>query len=768
MAQVYEPGMTLEVRGGRWTLTRAQAFDACTVLTLGGADASNESQSLQVIEPFDRPRLPAARRLRRRPRRTVLRTALNAITSARTTTGLWTAADAAIDVMPYQLEPALAVLGGATRILLADAVGLGKTIQAGLVLSELRARGWTERALIVCPAGLRDTWARELRERFRIDSTIVDQAALAERAASLPPGVNPWCGDAVAIASIDLIKRPEVLAAVDAVPIDLLIADEAHHLTPGTDRGDAISRLAARAPWVVLMSATPHSGDAAAFSYLTNIGSHGDRLMVFRRTRRHAGIAAARRTHLLPVQADARQRVLFDALDGYVRAIWRGRAPVDPHARLLAITLARRAASSTLALQRTLTRRMALLDGHITEPAQTSLPWEEIDHGDDEATDAVIGARGLDDTDAELSMVRRLIELAATAGEGAKMRRLLRILRAIREPAIVFTEYRDSLDAIASRLPASTRTAVIHGGVPLDLRRATVDAFNNDSVDVLIATDAVGEGLNLHHRCRLVIDFELPWNPLRLEQRIGRVDRIGQRRVAHAIRLFHRGTIEERVLDHLGARRRQAEHTLDRYASESDIATAAFDGTPLSDGVAPRIRGEEIARATEEAHRVQQRRRCLALGAGLSVSCWASRRRTSSLMTILRATATNHAGCVVGEAIMAHHIQLRRSIGRKEWPTLVRQLSELLSTASLPEIERPPVASFEARIGAIRAGIAARRHTAYQRSLFDSRAEAAANASESIAASLDTAVMRTLRAVASPLVGRPRIDVIAAWPERRL
>ncbi len=157
-----------------------------------------------------------------------------------------------IELWPYQLEPSLAVIGGATRVLLADAVGLGKTIQAGLLLAELRERGWVEHALIVCPAGLRDTWARELRDRFGITATILDQPAIAERIASLPLGVNPWAGHAVAIASIDFIKRPEVIAAVDREPIDLLIADEAHHLAPGTDRGAVVSRLASRAPWLVL------------------------------------------------------------------------------------------------------------------------------------------------------------------------------------------------------------------------------------------------------------------------------------------------------------------------------------------------------------------------------------------------------------------------------------------------------------------------------------------------------------------------------------
>jgi hypothetical protein len=138
----YEPGALLEVRGETWTLTRAQRFDACALLTLEGRDRSNAGQRLRVIDPFDRPRLVVNRALRRRPRRAVLRSALAAIIGARGRSCLWTAAAASIQLWPYQLEPALAVIGGATRLLLADAVGLGKTIQAGLILSELIERGW--------------------------------------------------------------------------------------------------------------------------------------------------------------------------------------------------------------------------------------------------------------------------------------------------------------------------------------------------------------------------------------------------------------------------------------------------------------------------------------------------------------------------------------------------------------------------------------------------------------------------------------------------
>src|SRR5262245_60849680 len=145
MSSVLEGSVEVEVRGEPWAVVRAQPFESCTVLTLEGRGRSNARQRLRVIEPFDRPRAIRAPRLPRRRREAVPGAALGAIAALRSDAGLWTAAGASIDLLPYQLEPALAVIGGATRVLLADAVGLGKTIQAGLLLAELVERGWVER-----------------------------------------------------------------------------------------------------------------------------------------------------------------------------------------------------------------------------------------------------------------------------------------------------------------------------------------------------------------------------------------------------------------------------------------------------------------------------------------------------------------------------------------------------------------------------------------------------------------------------------------------
>jgi SNF2 family DNA or RNA helicase len=142
---------------------------------------------------------------------------------------LRTARNARIDLLPHQLEPAIAILRGlGTRPLLADAVGLGKTIQAGLVVSELLTRGSIERVLVLTPPGLREQWLQELEERFAIRAAGVDGHILRRFAFTLPVGVNPWRALSFVVASIDYVKRPEVFPAASSCRWDLVIVDEAH------------------------------------------------------------------------------------------------------------------------------------------------------------------------------------------------------------------------------------------------------------------------------------------------------------------------------------------------------------------------------------------------------------------------------------------------------------------------------------------------------------------------------------------------------------
>ena len=763
------------VRDQPWRVTRVDEFDRCAVLTLDAAD-----RKLRVIAPFDRVMVNGRARVMRRNRRTVLRTALKTMASARAPTGLWTAAAAAIDLLPYQLEPALAVLRGATRLLIADAVGLGKTIQAGLILSELRARGWIDRALIVCPAGLRATWADELQQRFGIASTVIDQAAICETAAWLPPGVNPWTTHRTAIASIDYVKRPEVLAAIADVPIDLIIADEAHHLTPGTDRGAAVCRLASRAPWCVLLSATPHSGDEHAFDYLTRIGTHHDELTTFRRSRRNVGRPGGRRERLIRMLPAQPEIELLDGVESYAKAIWNGRGSSDPAARLVAITIARRAASSTLALERTLRRRLTLLDGRL-EPAQASLPWEEEDDADDCGSSAVLATAGLASDADERAAIDHLLWLIGRCGPTAKLEWLVTRVTRFREPAIVFTEYRDTVEAIVAALPRRVRTVSICGATPIGERRQAIEAFNHARADVLVATDTAGEGLNLHYRCRLVIDVELPWNPLRLEQRIGRVDRLGQRRRVHGLRLFYPNSIEELVLERLQLRRRRGEWLDDpEPIDELAVAAAAFGDDPAPSRPTLHLATARVEAAASEHTRLLKQRSVakVAMPADRVLAAVPKRNASQTMVALHTVAYVNDSGSLVAEQPCAHAVDLGRPRTDQRRHVLVRAVSassrldalvssQVAETCAAIERELTPLrTAMSARIAAIRSQIACQRARETQGSLFDRRADAEAAHTERIAAVLDAALLRRGCSIGARISATtPRLA--AVWPAAR-
>jgi hypothetical protein len=508
----------------------------------------------------------------------------------------------------------------------------------------------------------------------------------------------------------------------------------------------------------VLVSATPHSGDRAAFEYLTSLGETGDPITIFRRQRNEVGIHTSRRSHVLAVTPTEAEASLLAAIDAYARAIWRDRGRDDRAVRLVAITMARRAASSNAAIERTLTRRLALVSNTAVEPDQASLPWEEVDRSDDLEPDALLSARGLESADDERAALERLIALAHRCQEGSKIRRLRRLLAMAREPAVIFTEYRDTLDTVVAALSASERrVAFIHGGLPADQRRTTVDAFNDGSIDVLVATDAAGEGLNLHRRCRLVIDVELPWNPLRLEQRIGRVDRLGQQRTVHGIRLFHPGTIEAEVLTHLRGRHLRADR---------DIAAAVFEGASI-DAAEPEIKSTTVAAAKDEAGRLAAQRRLREQAAAPSRSWTARRGRCqSSLIALHRVNVVNESGHLVGEELRASCIRLRTTPAHRHWRDVIAAIDSL--PARLPPEASARCFALERRIGTIRAHLKRGRAIGYQRSLFDGRADADADARKTIADRLDGALERALRSVTSPMsVEASRAELVAAWPERR-
>src|SRR5439155_14816572 len=332
--------------------------------------------------------------------------------------------------------------------------------------------------------------------------------------------------------------------------------------------------------------ATPHSGDRRTFASLCGMGARDDSLIVFRRTRRDVRLGADRRIHLLqvrPNRAEQKMHALIAALNDAVRHAWQ-RDPTGHEGGWLALTvLNKRALSSARSLEQTLERRLTALAFPSDEGGlQFCLPLDDDETEADRPPE--LAGLALGDPRREGALLAELADAArAAARDETKIDALRRFLRRVAEPVVVFTEYRDTLQHLQRAI--GRPSAVVHGGLGRDARNAALDTFARGRRTVLLATDAAGEGLNLHQIARTVVNLELPWNPMRLEQRIGRVDRIGQRRTVHAVHLIARDTGEARLLERLRARIALAQMdivTADPIG-ERAIARFVIDGTSLGE-----------------------------------------------------------------------------------------------------------------------------------------------------------------------------------------
>jgi superfamily II DNA or RNA helicase len=648
------------------------------------------------------------------------------------------------------------------RGLIADDVGLGKTVQAGLIVNELLSRRPESHVLIVTPAGLRAQWRDELRERLRIDAAIVDSLALARY--GWQHGEDPWSSRSVVIASLDYVKRPEVLRALEALVWDVVVFDEAHALAGRSDRAAAAGALAERARTVVLLTATPHSGDDDAFGRLCTTGDLQGSfpLAVFRRTRSDVGLASARRTVSLRVRPTTLEAEMHRLVAEYTRLVWTQLGRSSAGARLAATVLCRRAYSSAASLARSVERRLTLLGQPWREEGlQAHLPFEEPGSDDDEPG-AILASAGLDNAREERVWLDRLLDVSRRAArDESKVRALERYLRRADQPALVFTEYRDTLATLAAAF-ANRVPQLLHGGMPTAERHESARRFNAGQAALLLATDAASEGLNLHQYCRLVINLELPWTPVRLEQRVGRVERIGQSQRVHAVHLLADGTSEEQSVARLVLRSQRAARALneirpinypDRAVAEVVIGGAAVtdDPTPaasLPHVVIPGLHDD----AAREAKRLDLARRLLANADPLPLDprpCVTilKRRGINRAYWIYRTPCVDKDAQVLWEAAIAFAADGRIATSQRRY---VRDWLKTAATELAPAVSRehgflvgratraiqPAIDLAWRRERAIEEGLASRQArlsaAVIQRGLFDHRSERAAAAQTAV------------------------------------
>ena len=766
-------GNIVRIRGERWRIDHYATYDTVAVVEVTGCGATNRSGRTRFLLPFelvDRLHGSSSPRVVSRARwRHLARHAL--ANASPSWSSLRAATHANLTLFPFQLEPAMALArGDGCRFLIADAVGLGKTVEAGLMIAEVMHRRPDAKAMVICPAGLREQWKEELRTRFNLDAAIFDAGRLARAATQLPADVNPWAVEPIVIASIDYIKRPEVLRSLETLIWDVVVLDEAHHLASRSDRAAAGSMLGDRARALVLLTATPHSGDDQAFARLCSLGSAGssEPLITFRRTRADAGGRVARRAPLLRVRPTHAETAMHAALMAYTRLVWSQSPQTGlSDARLAMSVLARRACSSAGSLARSVERRVTLMNDESALPGmqQPGLPFDDTGADDDEPNTALSSA-GLHDRADERRRLEHLLDLARTAAaDESKLHALKRLLSRAREPAIVFTEYRDTLERIGSAL-THVESVQLHGGLTSHQRADALLRFTRGDARLLLATDAASEGLNLHQRCRLVVNLELPWTPLRLEQRAGRVDRIGQERRVHAVHLVAAGTCEEVTVARLVSRinRMQGAMTaLTRMPDEERVAesilgrrspTELFDDAPPNPSgiITLDLRGE----ALEESRRLTRSRAFAAATAHVhvperSVMTHIRRHRTNNpphCLWVYRFVLTTSDGRLVWEALVpfAGTLTARRRYSIRSMRTLLNTNSPALQTVlanhcglvlqQLRRSVRPMLERYTAREHSL-ASVLRSRHARLsagllQRGLFDRRDEHLASAQTSL------------------------------------
>lgn len=514
-----------------------------------------------------------------------------------------------VEALPHQIEAVYDRMlpQARLRFLLADDPGAGKTIMAGLLIKELRLRGAAERILILCPAPLTLQWQDELHSKFDEQFERMDSDRVKDQLAG-----NPWDRYPRCVASIDFAKQADVWPGLMRTSWDLVVIDEAHKCAARTygkevkktNRYQLAERLSAQAERLLLMTATPHQGDPNQFGHLLRL-LDGDQFYdgtfdrdvlkaegnpwLLRRMKEDLRdfdgkpLFSPRNVLTQPFDLSPAEDKLYKAVTAYINEFLPkqkgGRRQMS--VALARTVLQRRLASSLRAIRRSLERRLErftdVLDGlkgldedevaarlkelHLLTDDDERETDDETEEEEEEAASGITAVERVDDLRREVERLKELVaqtQAAQAAGEESKLKALRDCLNNAqfnelhdgRGKLLIFTEHKDTLDYLTENLRKwGYTTCEIHGGMNAVNRKEAERTFLRD-VQVCVATEAAGEGINLQF-CHLMINYDMPWNPNRLEQRMGRVHRIGQRNEVHIFNFAASNTVEGRILQQL-------------------------------------------------------------------------------------------------------------------------------------------------------------------------------------------------------------------------
>lgn len=516
------------------------------------------------------------------------------------------------------------------RYILADEVGLGKTIEAGMIIRELKSRGLVSRILVVCPTGLVTQWASEMQEKFHEKFQVIlpsdydtirrltdndDVYGQFDQVISPMNSIKPiekhagWSEE-----KVEKYNEERIYSIINS-GWDLIIIDEAHRVAGSSGevaRYKLGNLLAQASPYLLLLSATPHNGktepflrlirllDADAFPNAKSIVREQVAPFLIRTEKREAIdnngnlLFKNRITHLVTISWDERnnlQRELYEMVSSYVAKTYnkalRNRKK-NMCLIFLLIIMQRMVTSSTAAIRQSLERRLNVLleqrtcVGNLREEDLDEL---NIEDGVEDALEAISL-----DMELEIEELKQIISLAKQAqfqNQDAKVEPLLNEIDAIlsedrTQKVIIFTEFVATQTYLQELLVNRGYTVtILNGGMSIDERNAAMQEFKA-STSIFISTDAGGEGLNLQF-ANIIINYDLPWNPMKIEQRCGRVDRIGQQRDVHIYNFIVGETVENRVREVLEEKLSVIlkEMGVDKYSDVLDSEVAECDFTDV-------------------------------------------------------------------------------------------------------------------------------------------------------------------------------------------
>ncbi len=581
IASLSKPGALVRARGREWVVLPESTDELLMLRPVGGLD-EEVTGLLPAVEPVASAtfRLPGREDLGDFASGRLLRDA--ARLSTRAAAGPFRSfGRIAVEPRPYQLVPLMMALElDPVRLLVADDVGIGKTVEACLIARELLDRGEIRRFAVLCPPHLAEQWQRELAEKFHLEAELVLSSTIQRLERDLPLGVSVFERHPFTVVSTDFIKAARHAEDFALKCPELVIVDEAHGctLSGGAGRGrqqrhDLLRRLAADPErHLVLVTATPHSGNEEAFRSLLGLLEddfadlpadldRAEREGVRRRLARH--LVQRRRGDVrryletdtaFPERMDKEAtytfspacRRLFDDVLAFAREYVSEDGGGRRRQRVRywsALALLRCVSSSPAAAVATLCSRAAADQAEEEEDVDEVGRRTVLDQGDDDDATPLDFSPGSDTEGGRQATRRRLLELARRAGavaseEDRKLQGAVREIRAFLKDGfrpVVFCRFVDTADYVARHLrgvlPEQVRIESVTGRLPPAEREARIDSLAaGGGRFVLVCTDCLSEGINLQKHFDAVLHYDLAWNPTRHEQREGRVDRFGQER----------------------------------------------------------------------------------------------------------------------------------------------------------------------------------------------------------------------------------------------